>query len=188
MFGIRKAIWRDLILMLVVVLGITGCVDNPDVSDISNDHDRGYNFPELLKGRCFRTTADSLLDGPQWLLGYSLTSPEETNLRSDAAQRSQRIVAAARPVYSQYFSVVLPAGTEFRVLRLLWDNGDTGGYYIVAVILNGQMEGLVVEALDFFVTRGSGGPGNSKDSSQFIIGPFVELCRHGENQTQPTRP
>jgi hypothetical protein len=80
----------------------------------------------------------------------------------------QRVVADGHNDYWHYQPV--PAGTEFRVEKFFKIEGDTGGEYVDAIVLNGPMAGSRVNPMAFFVRDDEiGGPPNG----QFVIGSGV---------------
>jgi hypothetical protein len=70
---------------------------------------------------------------------------------------------------------ILPVGIAFRVDKLFWINGDTGGFVMKGVLLNSERAGQSVDVLGFFVPKNSSGPGAVGENT-FIIGPFIVPC------------
>jgi len=125
--------------------------------DISSDPRNSYNFIPLLKGRCFQTSGPSLLS----LGSYLDAVGPGTGLNVD-------------PNHMDTGELLLPAGTRFRIIRMLDVCGDTGGTHVEAMILNGRVAGRKLDVESFFLPKFAGGPDQSPDG--FIIGPHVVAC------------
>ncbi|HZL35324.1 MAG TPA: hypothetical protein VFC78_08440 [Tepidisphaeraceae bacterium] len=125
--------------------------------DISSDPRNSYNFIPLLKGRCFQTSGLSVLS----LGSYLDAVGPGTGLNVD-------------PNHMDTGELLLPAGTAFRIIRMLDVCGDTGGTHVEAMILNGRVAGRTLDVESFFLPKFAGGPDQSPDG--FIIGPHVVPC------------
>jgi len=125
--------------------------------DITSDPKASYNFTPLLKGKCFQTKIESLFSPGFYLQPLGPGTGVKPNLS-----------------HLEPGDALLPAGTRFRVVRMVEDCGDSGGTHVEATILNGALSGRTVDVKLLFLPKSVTSPGES--GSGFIIGPYVAAC------------
>ncbi|HZL36982.1 MAG TPA: hypothetical protein VFC78_16805 [Tepidisphaeraceae bacterium] len=147
--------WFPLIVAAIASI-VSGCCIWKS-RDVSSDPNMSFNFTQLLKAKCFKTKGVSLFS----LGSYLYPVGPGTGLD-------------VHPNHLEPGDALLPAGTRFRVIRMVEHCGDTGGTYVEATILNGRMAGQTVDVKGFFLPKSVGEPGESANG--FIIGPHVVAC------------